>query len=390
VNLDTKPHAWPAPGDAAYKDLAPWNGAASPEFDQLIAHHRALLATRLDRQVALELSTNQVDLATSGVAELQALADSLSQIGEVLSDDEGRSRALRETLAEIGGTYRVVKSAVGRFVAAALSPGGPDAQVYAGLAHGPLAQQIRNGRGHCRRIGLRYIRVGGLRDGLKAKLSPKVLADLDGTFARLASADGDVFSAMDALGYALTNESQIIVRHLRTGRIERARQHITEAEARLRPLEAALDKALAAFQDLESARGYAEPLHEPPEVHNVTNVNIYGDVNQSSVVVAQTIENSRIAVENSAVSEDLKGVLVALHDAATTLASHLPADDAALAAKDLEDFAKETTSSTRRPAVWRRAAEGLLSAAKNVADGGVAVIDLIGKVATLIGYPIGV
>jgi hypothetical protein len=95
-------------------------------------------------------------------------------------------------------------------------------------AHGPLRSS--NGRGHCRRIGVCYLRVGGLRDGLKAKLSPKALDDLDRTFARLATADGDVFSAMDALGDALTNESQVIVCHLQTERIEQARQHIADAE----------------------------------------------------------------------------------------------------------------------------------------------------------------
>jgi hypothetical protein len=389
VNLDTKPHAPPAVGDAAYVDLAGWTGVASPEFDRLIAHLRALLATRLGSEFASELSTNEVNAVTSGVTELRALTDSLGQIGEVLADDEERSRALRETLAEISGTYLVVKSAVERFVAAGLSRGGPDAQVYAGLAHGPLAQQIRNGRGHCRRIGVRYIRVGGLRDGLKAKLSPKILEDLDRTFDRLANADGDVFSAMDALGYALTNEAQVIVRHLRTGRIEQARQHIAEAEDRMRPLEEALDKALAAFQGVESALGYAEPLPKPQEVRNVTNVTIHGNVSNANIVVAQTIENSRIAVESSAAAQELKTALVELHDAAQVFTSRLPADAAALAAKDLEDFANEATSPTRRPAVCRRAAEGLLSAAKNVAEGGVAVIDLVGKVATLIGYPIG-
>lgn len=390
VNLDTKPRSAPAVGDAAYIDLAGWTDAASPKFDQLIAHLRALLATRRDSQFISEFTTDQVNSATSGVAELQALTDNLRQIGEVLSDDKKRSRALRETLAEIGGTYRVVKGAVVDFVAAGLSPSGPDAQVYARLAHGPLAQMIRNGRGHCRRIGLRYLCVGGLRDGLRTKISPKTLADLDETFDLLANADSDVFSAMDALGDGLTNESQVIVRHLRTGRIEQARQHIAEAEERLRPLEEALDRALAAFQDVEAALGYAEPLPKTQEVQQVTTLNFYGNVNHSNIVVAQTIENSRLVVENSAAPEDLKVALVALHDATKALTSRLPADAAALAAKDLEDLTKETTSPTPRLAVWRRAAQGLVSAAKDMAEGGVAVIDLVSKVATLLGYSIGV
>jgi hypothetical protein len=390
VNLDATPQAPPAGGDAMYFDLAGWAGDGSLELDRLIEHLRALIATPLSEQHHWKLDAGQVGTATSGITELQSLTDKIGQIGDALSGDEQASRPLRETLDEIGGTYRVVKSAVERFVAAGLSRGGPDAQVYAGLAHGPLAQQIRNGRGHCRRIGRRYRCISGLRDNLAPKLSPITLADLDATFDRLASADGDVFSAMDALGYALTNESQIIVRHLLTGRNEPARRHIAGAIDRLVPLERALEEALAAFQVVTSAIGYAESSPREKEIIYMSKIEIHGDVINANVVAAQTIENSQIAVKNSAAPQDLKVVLEELHEAAKNLTSRLSADDAALAAKDLKDLAEEAVSPTPNRAIWRRAADGLLAAAKSAGETGIVVVDLVSKVATLLGYPLGV
>jgi hypothetical protein len=390
VNLDGTSQASPAVGDAIYFDFAGWTGDPSPEFDRLIAHLRVLIGTRLSDQNVWKLDARQVDLANAGITELQTLTDRIGQIGGALSGDEERSRPLRETLAEIGGTYRVVKSAVERFVAAGLSPSGPDARVYAGLAHGSLAQQIRNGRGHCHRIGRRYSCVGGLRDGLAEKLSSQILASLDVTFERLANADGDVFSAMDALGYALTNESQVIVRHMLTGRIEQARQHIADAIERLLPLERAVEKALEAFQIVTTALGYAESSSKEQEVVYMSKVEIHGNVVGSNIVAAQTIENSQIAVKNSAAPQDLKVALEALHEAAKDLTNRLSGDDAALASKDLKDLAEEAVSPTPSRAVWRRAAEGLLSVAKSVGEVGIPVVDLVGKVSTLLGYPLGI
>ncbi|GEP61165.1 hypothetical protein [Reyranella soli] len=381
----------PVPPDdgAGYFDLAGWAGDASAEFNRLIDHLRVLIATRVSDLYVWKLDTDQVHSAASGIAELQSLADKIAQIGDALSGDEERSRPLRETLDEISRTYRVVKSAVERFITAGAAPGGPEAQVFAGLAYGTLAQQIRNGRGHCHRIGRRYTRVGGLREGLATELTAKALKDIDETFDRLANADGDVFSAMDSLGYALTNESQVIVRYLLTGRSDQARQNIAGALDRLIPLESALEQALAAFQVVTSVLGYAE---SPPKEEKIymSKLVFQGPVINSTVVAAQTIEKSQIAVKQSAAPQDIKDVLDALHEATKNLTSRLSQKDAALAAKDLKDLAEEAMSPTPSRPVWLRAADGLLSVAKKAGDTGVVMVDLVGKLATFLGHPLGV
>jgi hypothetical protein len=386
VGVDANSRAPSTRNDLVYFDLGAWAGGPSATFDALTGHLRALVNSGLHRHVGPQLES-QVEYARTGVVALQELAAQIGQLAEVLADDAEQSLPLRETLAEISGTYRVVKSAVESFVAAGLETGGPSGAAYARLAHGLLAQAIRNGRGHCTRIGTRYERVGGLRDSIKGRLSQESLAELDETFERLANADDDVFSAMDQLGAALTDESRVIVSYLSTQRIDEARERMTRARDRLLPLERALDEALAAFQDVESVLGYAEPVPQEKEVVQVTSqtITILGDVVNSNVVAAETIEHSSIIAAESPIQKDLKAALLELHKATATLTSHLPDDEAALAARDVEDLTKEATSRDPRPAFWRRAAEGLLAAAKKGAEAGTPVIELVTKVTSLLG-----
>jgi len=384
INLGAPSQEARARGDVMFLDLGP--SVPPGAFETLIAHLRALVASGVDSPTEPELDDSQVEAARNGVLELQSLTGTIGKIGEVLIDDDERSLALRQTLAEISGTYRVVKSAVGSFVAAGVEIGGPGAAAYANLGHGLLAQAIRSGRGHCTRIEMRYDRVGGIRDGLKDQVSPGILAELDETFARLGSADGDLFEAMDQLGQALTEESRVILRYLMTKRSDEARDHIAVAVERLRPLESALDAALAAFQEVESALGYAEPLPPAKEVVHMStqNITIFGDVYRSNIVAAGTIERSSITLAESPIGEELKSALRELHEATAALTTRLSDDEAALAARDLEDLTKEATSGSPRPAFWRRAADGLLTAAKTTAEVGIPVIELVTKVTALL------
>ena len=369
-----------------YVDLGDWPEVTPGAIERLIAHLRALVASGVDSPNQPELDDLHVESARSGVAELQSLTGTIGKIGEVLLDDDERSLALRETLAEISGTYRVVKSAIESFVAAGVQNEGHGAVAYANLGHGILAEAIRNGLGHCTRIEKRYVQVGGLRDGLKDKVTPSLLAELDETFERLGNADGDVFEAMAQLGQALTEESRIVLRYLLTNRPDEAKTHAAEAVERLLPLELALDAALEAFQEIESALGYAESLPPAKEVIQMStqSITILGNVYSSNIVAAATIEHSSMTVAQSALGDDLKSALSELHKATAALTTRLSDDDAALAARDLEDLTKEATSGSPRPAFWRRAAEGLLTAAKKAAEVGTPVIELVTKVTALL------
>jgi hypothetical protein len=186
----------------------------------------------------------------------------------------------------------------------------------------------------------------------------------------------------------LTIEARHVVRLLLAGQERAARQRIAQAREVLLPLEDELDAALEAFQEIEASLGYAEDTRIKTEaVHvSIQSIHIGGDVVNSNVVAANTIERSALTLRAaSALPEELKAVLTELHKAVGELTAALPDDEAELAARDLEELTAEATSGSPRPAFWRRAVDGLLAAAREVADVGSPVVDLVTKVAVLLG-----
>ncbi|MGH3690508.1 MAG: hypothetical protein ACRDT7_10165 [Microbacterium sp.] len=324
--------------------------------------------------------------ATQGISGLARLTDQVQELVEVLADDAVHSRQLRKALSEVGATYRIVETALERFVAAGLDPKRVQGDTFARLERGLLTQAIVNGRGHCGRIATQYSKVGGVRDAVKDRIEPELLTSMDETFEQLGTADGDLFAAMDALGEALTGESQVIVRHLTTGREDLARERIVAARDKLLPLEDELTKSLGAFQAIEGALGFAEPIPEEGGGVSVSisTINIGGDVINSNVVAADVIKNSSLTVTSAPVNEELKTMLTELHKAVAALTAELPDDEAERAAQDLKELTDEATKPTPRPAFWKRAAEGLMEAAKKVVEVGTPVVALVTKVVQLL------
>jgi hypothetical protein len=378
-------------GDLRPFDLAEWTGGEHPELHRLIAALRQLVGRRESRlqpwESTLAADRGQIDSAEYAVSSLQDLTNQISGIGELLLDDEPAAEALNATLDEIGRTYRAVNDAVEEFLSASGAPTGAfDAQAYFRLARGNLNDSIHNGRGSCSRIATLYGRTGGIRQALERHASPELLRTADDAFAQLSTADGDLFQQMEDLGRALSNESKLIANLLLAGQLDAARQRIAEGWGRLDPIEQQLHGARNALQDIQIRLGYVEDTHtREGTVVSIQRVNIGGDVVNSPIVVAHTIEDSWNTVESSPANNELKTLLADLHKAVSTLAESLDPDDAELAARDLEDLSREAVSPKPRPAWWQRAAQGLVSAAKKTAEVGVPVIDLVAKITALIG-----
>ena len=178
----------------------------------------------------------------------------------------------------------------------------------------------------------------------------------------------------------------MIERLLVTRRTQQAEEEFARAMDRLDPLEEALDRAISNMRNVSVTLGYAEKVAQK-ETAYVTNqtITIHGSVVNSAVVAADHIEDSAIKVGAAEISSELRSTLVDLHKAVAELTSRLPDDEAALAARDLEDLTREATSSSPRPAWWRRAMDGLISTAKTVTEAGIPVIELVTKVAALLG-----
>jgi hypothetical protein len=365
-------------------DLTDWYGGGSAEFQQLVHYLRSLVNQTMAPPYGLTLQdTWPVQQARNSVAEIKRHTASIGRLREILVDDGEHTRQLREALSEVGRTYRVAKLAIERFFEAGDASTRINTSAYAKLERGLLAQAIANGRGHCGRINTLYNRIGGLRLAVEPRVTADLLKELDHAFERLGTADGELFDAMTLLGTALTGQSRIIVTHLLTGQEELARKAIVEARTLLL-LEEELDDALAAFQAIETSLGYAEPIPgETGAIHvSIQNINVAGSIVGSNIVAAETIENSSVVAANAPISDELKRNLLHLHHAVAELTRSLPDDESALAARDLEDLTKEVTSPNPRPAFWRRAADGLLAAAKMASGIGLPVIDLVTKVVT--------
>jgi hypothetical protein len=374
--------------DGIYRiDLGSSTTARSETFQRLVSHLRALIRSGLRLEDAGIEFEEQVSATLTSVKKLKTLTAEIGDLHTVLSEEQAQSSALREILGEISRTYEVVQDAIETFRVAGLTLERSDGEAFAGLAGGLLQKYIHNGRAHCTRIGARYKQTGGLRDDVEAKLSSQALKSLDETFKDLANSDIDVFSVMDRLGEALTEESRVIVRLLLTDRKEDARKHVALAVERLEPLEEALDDALLAFQNIQSSLGYAEPAPKKKEEVHVTHqtITIYGDVVNSNVVAAVTIKDSFNSLDKSAVEEELKSALTDLHKATAELTTRLPNDEAERAARDLAELTEEATSKSPRRAFWERAAEGLLSAAEKVAKAGIPIIELVTKITAMLG-----
>src|ERR1051326_1036859 len=140
-------------------------------------------------------------------------------------------------LGEVAKTYRVVNSAILQFLSLAVGTGPIDGRPFLELERGRLTTEIQQGRGHCGLILTYYGRYGGVRDSIRDKLSPQTLSDVDTAFARLGTADGDLFVPLIQIGEVLTNESRVIVNFILSGQEDAARKRILEGRVKLVPLE---------------------------------------------------------------------------------------------------------------------------------------------------------
>jgi hypothetical protein len=200
-----------------------------------------------------------VQQSTSIVSELRGLTAQIRSVGDLLIGDSQAVKDLRGALGEVSRTYQVVESAVLQFVAPAIGNGPIDAQPFLKLERGSLKTQIEKGRGHCGLILTYYGRFGGLRDCVQ-RVAPHELQKFDDAFARLGTADGDLFTPLIQIGEILSNESRVIVSLLVCGQEEAARKRIRDGRVKLAPLEDQLTDAMKELQDSQAALGYSESV----------------------------------------------------------------------------------------------------------------------------------
>jgi hypothetical protein len=196
-----------------YLDLTLWDGTEGTALQGLIERIRSLVAlgpSGSRYQATLSSDDWVVNNSERIVSELRGLTSHIRAVGDILASGSSASKDLRGALGEVGKTYRAVNSAILKFITPAVEAVVIDPRPFLEMERGTLRTEIESGRGHCGLILRHYGRYGGLRDWIKDKLSVEELEKVDAAFARLGTADGDLFEPLAAIGGILTNESRAI------------------------------------------------------------------------------------------------------------------------------------------------------------------------------------
>jgi hypothetical protein len=315
------------------------------------------------------------------ISELGRLAQGVGGVATLLATDAEQTKQFRETLREIGNSYRVVQSAIDEFYASGADADRLDLRALAKIRGGSLATRIHDGRGHCKRIGARYNAEGGPRSALKTRVSAQDLESADWIFRELAEADIDLFRVLDSVGMSLAFEARKIYPLVIAGQRAEALRRFEYAHVVLAPLEAALQTAMRKFQDIEQSLGYAPD--SPSEVPHVDDrsVHVYGSVTNS--VVASTIKDSRITLKSAQLPAELRASMEELIQAVGAMAEKLSADDAEAAAIELEQLTAEVSRERPKVGIIKKCLRSLELFGKSVADVGLPVVELATKIAGL-------
>ena len=184
-------------------DLTLWDGTEGTAIRGLVERIRSLVARGSGSgryQATLSSDDWVVNNSERIVSELRGLTSQIRALGDILASGSSASKDLRGALGEVGKTYRAVNSAILKFITPAVEAGAIDPRPFFEMERGTLKTEIENGRGHCGLILTHYGRYGGLRDWIKDKLSFEELEKVDAVFAKLGTADGDLFRPLAEIG----------------------------------------------------------------------------------------------------------------------------------------------------------------------------------------------
>jgi hypothetical protein len=110
------------------------------------------------------------------------------------------------------------------------------------------------------------------------------------------------------------------------------------------------------------------------------NATFHGDF-----AVGEKIKNSFNKAQAASTSDEIKTLLVQLHEQMAKVAEQLPPEEAEQAADDLETLTREATKDKPRRRWWELSAEGIMDAAKSVGQVGTTAVALVQKLLPLLG-----
>ena len=137
--------------------------------------------------------------AAQAKSAVETISDALPQVTDTPSTSE--LAAIGGALHEVLKTYDVVLDVSKEWIEAAVSDDGKlDGQVISDLATGDLVERIRDGRGHCGRIGELYWNEGGREYFARQLANDPRLIEIDAAFNELTGADYTFFDQAQLAG----------------------------------------------------------------------------------------------------------------------------------------------------------------------------------------------
>jgi hypothetical protein len=185
-----------------------------------------------------------VQATRSGAQQADWFLDSIRARTDILKQNPGSERALRDALKGVRETYEVVIEAIDQFLKPLTDGSNLEYSRYAPIASGRMVEEIEGRRGHCKRIATIYIESGGLRDSLPSTVSDEAKIALDDLISIMAWADEDLFKQMTDLGSALAKEGAVITNLLLAKQPQVAEAHLRECASKLLPLQQELAQGM--------------------------------------------------------------------------------------------------------------------------------------------------
>lgn len=240
-------------------DMSGWPGRGQRALKPLCDRIRKFLAQPAPNPWPNALPEAQgwvVPQSSHAIGGMRNLVGEVRTLGGVLLREDGPVADVNATLDEIHLTYTATLAAIDRFLEPGETPKRKRMKSYLDLSGGSLRRTIDDKRGHCSRILELYGRAGGLREWLAQRSTSDVLAAADQTFARLGTADGDLFESLSRIGDVLGDEASDIANLLLGEQEAQAAERITAAKRALLPLRRELAAAMSQLQQVEGAMGF--------------------------------------------------------------------------------------------------------------------------------------
>lgn len=235
-------------GEVQFASLAD-PATADKEMERIISSIRQLSRAGVGVDVWHTIE-NGAQATRSGAREADRFLKDVRARSDVLRQNPGSERALRDALRGVRQTYEVVIDAIDQFLSPLTKKLQIDLGLYAPIASGRMVDEIARRRGHCKRITQIYIESGGLRESLPSTVTTEGKETLDTLMSSIAGADQDLFERMTAVGSGLAMEGAVITNLLLAQQPQAAEAHLRQCASKLLPLQQELAQGMGRVDGL--------------------------------------------------------------------------------------------------------------------------------------------